>query len=39
MAAPVASASPRSTFSGGVWRSAMAPKISGETNAATAEAA
>ena len=39
IAAAAASASPRSTFTGETWRSAIAPKISGETNAATAEAA
>ena len=39
MAAAVASAKPRKTFTGEAWRSAMAPKISGETKAASAEAA
>jgi hypothetical protein len=39
MAAAAASARPRSTFTGDVWRSAIAPKISGETNAASADAA
>ena len=37
MAAAVASASPRKTFTGDAWRSAIAPKISGETNAASAD--
>ena len=35
----VATASQRSTFAGGTWRSAIAPNISGEIKAATAEAA
>jgi len=39
IAAAVASDRPRNTFTGEAWRSAMAPKISGETNAARAEAA
>jgi len=39
MAAAVATASPRSTFTGEAWRSAIAPKISGETNAASADVA
>ena len=34
--AAVASASQRSTRAGGTWRSAIAPNISGETNAASA---
>ena len=34
-----ASASPRSTVTGETWRSAMAPKISGDTKAASADAA
>jgi len=34
----VADASQRKTFAGGTWRSAIAPNISGEMNAATAEA-
>ena len=39
MAAAVARASPRRTFTGEAWRSAMAPNISGEMKAATAEEA
>ena len=39
MLAAVASDKPRSTFTGDACRSAIAPKISGETNAATAVAA
>jgi hypothetical protein len=39
IAAAVAAVSPRKTFTGEAWRSAIAPKISGETKAATAEAA
>src|ERR1035441_1443319 len=39
MAAAVASESPRRTITGEAWRSATAPKISGETNAASAEVA
>ena len=39
MARAVATASPRKTFTGDAWRSAIAPKINGETNAASAEVA
>ena len=39
MASAVATASPRSTLTGEACRSAIAPKISGDTNAASADVA
>ncbi len=39
MAPAVARESPRKTFVGEAWRSAIAPKISGEINAASADVA
>jgi ABC-type branched-subunit amino acid transport system substrate-binding protein len=39
IAKAVVTVSPRSTFTGEAWRSAIAPKISGETKAAMAEVA
>ena len=39
MVAALATASPRNTATGEAWRSAIAPKISGEMKAARAEVA